>query len=90
MEERHELLALIFWLLLGTGVLVAYRRMRRYSGWAAFIEVMIAVIGALIAKSAIPHFHLPLLHNPVVQIFFAAGGALLLAVAARIFVMHRE
>jgi uncharacterized membrane protein YeaQ/YmgE (transglycosylase-associated protein family) len=83
-------LALIFWLLLGTGALIVYRGMRRYSGWAAFMEVIIGIIGAFIAESSIRLLPLSVLHSSAAQIFSAAAGALLLATAARRFVLRRE
>jgi uncharacterized membrane protein YeaQ/YmgE (transglycosylase-associated protein family) len=80
----------IFWLVLGAGALVLYRQLRRYSGWAAFMEVALGIIGAAIAESGIRLSAWALFQTPSAQILAAVAGALLLASTARWLVPRRE
>lgn len=76
----------IFWLLLGIVAVAAYSKLRRYSGWASFMEVALGIIGAAAADSAIRLSTLSFLQGLIPQIIAAVIGALLLAAIARLFV----
>jgi uncharacterized membrane protein YeaQ/YmgE (transglycosylase-associated protein family) len=80
----------IFWLVLGTGVLVIYRQLRRHSGWAACVEVVLGIIGAAAAEAAIRLSSWAVFQSPAAQILAAVAGALLLAVTARWLVPRKE
>ena len=80
----------IFWLVLGAGALVVYSQIRRYSGWASFMEIALGIVGAAAAESAIRLSTLTMLQSPAAQIVAAVAGALLLTMTARRLVPRKE
>lgn len=80
----------IFWLLLAVIAVAAYSKLRRYSGWASFMEIALGIIGAAAADSETRLSTLPSLRGPFPQIIAAVIGALFLATIARLFFRRAE
>jgi uncharacterized membrane protein YeaQ/YmgE (transglycosylase-associated protein family) len=80
----------IFWLLLGVIAIATYSKLRRGSGWAAFMEIALGIIGAAAADSGLRLSPLASLHGPAPQIITAVAGGLLLAAIARLFVRRGQ